>query len=273
VLRHRIVLPYYEQPHLDLGPIPIHAFGVLVGIAVLGGIELAARRARSQSLDPSTVSAFALWILVPGFVGAHVFDVLWYHPHEVWREPSVLFDLLAGMSSFGGFVGAIVGAFAWRATTGDAILPYVDLVVSVFPISWAIGRAGCTVAHDHPGIRTSADNPLAFAYPDGPRWDLGFLEMLFAIVLAVVFVGLWRRPRALGTYVAIASLAYAPARFALDFLRADVGSGGDARYDGLTPAQWACIALAVLGLFALRSVMDERGRARRAVVAVATPSR
>lgn len=257
------MLPYFEQPHIDLGPIPIHAFGVLVAAAVFVGTELAAHRAKRVGIDPNTMTAFAMWLLVPGFLGAHVFEELWYHPAEVARDPAVLFDLFAGMSSFGGFLGAVLGAVAWRFTMDEPILPRIDVVMSVFPIAWAFGRAGCTVAHDHPGIGTTTSNPLAFAYPDGPRWDLGFLEMLFAIGLSIVFVALWRRPRAVGTYTAFACLAYAPVRFGLDFLRADAVGGGDARYAGLTPAQWACFVLGTLGLVALRAASEERGRARR----------
>jgi phosphatidylglycerol:prolipoprotein diacylglycerol transferase len=175
----------------------------------------------------------------------------------------MLFDVFYGMSSFGGFVGALFGALAWRLTMREELLPYADVVMSVFPLSWALGRAGCTLAHDHPGIHTTPNNPLGFAYPDGPRWDLGFLEMLLALGVSVVFVLLWRKRLPQGTYLAIASLVYAPARFALDFLRADVAAGGDTRYAGLTPAQWACFILLALGMFALRNVADERGRARR----------
>jgi phosphatidylglycerol:prolipoprotein diacylglycerol transferase len=264
------VLPYYEQPYVELGPIPIHAFGVLVLLAVVMGIEAAARRAPCSGIDPNVMSAFALWILVPGFVGAHVFDALWYHPDEVAREPAMLFDLFYGMSSFGGFLGALVGAVAWRFTTHEELLPYVDVVMSVFPLSWALGRAGCTLAHDHPGVHTSAGNPLAFAFPDGPRWDLGFLEMLLALAVSIVFALLWRSRPPQGTYLAIASLVYAPARFGLDFLRADAAAGGDTRYEGLTPAQWACVILLALGMFAVRNVADERGRARRASSFVST---
>ncbi len=243
---------------------PIHAFGVLVLLAVVIGIEAAARRAPSSGIDPNVMSAFALWILVPGFVGAHVFDSLWYHPEEVSRDPAMLFDLFAGMSSFGGFLGALLGALAWRITTHEELLPYVDVVMSVFPLAWAIGRAGCTLAHDHLGVHTSAHNPLAFAFPDGPRWDLGFLEMLLALGLSIVFVLLWRARPPPGTYLAIGCLVYAPARFGLDFLRADPAAGGDTRYASLTPAQWACMVLFALGMFAVWNVFDEHGRARRA---------
>jgi phosphatidylglycerol:prolipoprotein diacylglycerol transferase len=258
------VLPYFEQPVVSIGPIDLYAFGAIVAVAVMVGIELVQWRAPKVGLEPDVVRSFALWIVGAGFVSAHLFDALWYHPMEVLASPASLLQLTGGFSSFGGFLGALGGAFAWRARTRREILPLIDVTLSVFPIAWAIGRLGCTVAHDHPGIPTSAANPLAFAFPDGPRWDLGFLEMLFSAGLSIVCVFFWRRRRPLGTYVALTATTYAPVRFALDFLRESADANGDARYGDLTPAQWWCLVLFVVGLGALSDIHDERGRARRA---------
>ena len=50
---------------------------------------------------------------------------------------------------------------------------------------------------------------------------------------------------------------YAPARFALDFLRATDVARPDRATSVLTPAQWACLATAALGVYLWR-----RGDAR-----------
>ena len=144
-----------------------------------------------------------------------------------------------------------------------AILPYADVILAVFPVAWIFGRAGCAVVHDHPGARASAGSWLAVAYGPGPidhfwllelrhgiepRYDLGFLEMLFAFVLAAGFALTWKRGRASGWYFVAACVLYAPVRFALDFLRVEDAAGGDLRYGAFTPAQWACGALLLFGL-------------------------
>jgi phosphatidylglycerol---prolipoprotein diacylglyceryl transferase len=120
-------------------------------------------------------------------------------------------------------------------------------VLAVVPIAWIFGRMGCSVVHDHPGLRAPAWMPLSVAYGPGradsfgffelrygsvPRYDLGLLEMLFAVCISVVFAATWKKRL----------------RFGLDFLRLDDPEGGDLRYGSLTPAQWACLALFLMGL-------------------------
>jgi len=245
------MLPYFEQPTISIGPVDLYGFGLMVALAIFSGVSLAHRRAASYGIEREELSTFVIWILVPGFLGAHVLDALWYHPHEVLEDPSWLLSL-GGLSSYGGFLGAVLGALAFRVRFRRPVLPFIDLTLSVFPIAWAFGRAGCTLAHDHPGVHTSAGNFLAFAYPDGPRWDLGFLEMLFSIALSIVVVRAWKTPRPVGFYVALTTLSYAPVRFVLDFLRTTPSDGGDARYASLTPGQWASIALFAAGLYVAR---------------------
>jgi phosphatidylglycerol:prolipoprotein diacylglycerol transferase len=137
------------------------------------------------------------------------------------------------------------------------ILAYADVVAASFPVSWTFGRLGCTVAHDHPGVRSNAW--YAVQYPDGGRLDLGLYELLLTVPLMIVFLRLHRKRRPWGFYAGVMCTYYAPLRFLLDFLRerenvaiAGLISGGDARYLGLTPAQWACVPMLALGLYLLR---------------------
>jgi phosphatidylglycerol---prolipoprotein diacylglyceryl transferase len=273
------MIPYIHVPDLHVGPLPLHPFGILVATGVLVGSSLATRRARALGYDLAMLNSFVTWMLVAGFVLSHFLDYLFYHWDEVVKRPWSLFMPWEGLSSFGGFIGALVGIVLWKYLFIDngrvhvrlrpnPILPFADLVLSVFPFGWMFGRAGCSSVHDHPGARTTADTLLAVSYPlrpgDGtvtkfgfiefihghdPRFDLGLLELMFTIVVAACFALTWRRRLPTGTYVAVAALAYAPVRFAMDFLRIPDTQGGDTRYAGLTPAQWSCFALFVFGLY------------------------
>jgi phosphatidylglycerol:prolipoprotein diacylglycerol transferase len=278
------MIPYIHVYELHLGPVTLHPFGILVAIGVVLGTALAKRRARSLGLDQNGLMSFVTWMLVAGFIGGHVLDEIFYHPQEIVEHPWSLLYLWAGLSSFGGFIGALIGAALWKFYDSKTwldfgrgftlarlvrrpkplpILPFIDTVLAVFPCAWVFGRLGCTVVHDHPGLQTSPNMPLAVAYGPGPvhtyglfelrfgnipRYDLGLIEMLFSLVIAGAFALTWKKRLPVGAYAAALPLIYAPVRFALDYLRLQDAEGGDLRYAGLTPAQWACLAMFVAGL-------------------------
>lgn len=266
------LIPYITLPELPLTflqylpvlgerinpahPPSIKPFGTLVALGVYIGSIVATRRAKERGLDAKKMSEFIFWVIATGFVCGHVLDSLLYHPARVARDPLYIFALWDGLSSFGGFTGAIIGGFAWKVYRGERILPYVEPIASAFPLGWVFGRTGCAVVHDHPG--EIADVWFAVRYPLGTgyigRYDLGLYEMVLTIPLAIAFAILWRRRpiRPLGFYTGWMCAAYAPVRFGLDFLRERESAGvlgGDPRYGGLTPAQWASFGLLAVGLY------------------------
>jgi phosphatidylglycerol:prolipoprotein diacylglycerol transferase len=183
-----------------------------------------------------------------------VLDEIFYHPDQVLKDPLSLIKIWAGLSSFGGFTGGLLGTITFKLRYKiKNILPFVDVMAAVFPLGWVFGRMGCSVVHDHPG----APSNLWFAvkYPGGGRFDLGLYEMLFAVLVMIAALWLARKPRPPGFFAGFTMLAYAPVRFALDFLRASATDRGvaetDPRYFMLTPAQWACFLMAAGGVYLL----------------------
>ena len=270
------MLPYVEQPVLHLGPLAIHAFGALVAAAVWFGLTIVHRRFERLGLDPRVGQRLAAWMLAGGIAGAHLFSVLLYFPNELREDPWLILRVWENISSVGGMLGGIAGAllfFALRATgdEGRAGLAYLDAIAFVFPSALAIGRVGCALAHDHPGTVTtfplaiSLETDVALGYmrgvydaaglrlPPGARTmgfhDLGLYELLFLALVIIPLFAYWNRHRRrTGFYVVAFAALYLPVRFCLDMLRV-----ADARYVGLTPAQWAAaLILAALPFAAVR---------------------
>jgi phosphatidylglycerol:prolipoprotein diacylglycerol transferase len=246
-------------------PPTIKPFGTLVALGVYLGSVLALRRARERGLDAKKLNDFIFTSIGSGFVGAHVFDAIFYYPDKVAKNPLYLLELWAGLSSFGGFTGALIGAFIWKwRNRGQSILAMCDIVCSAFPLAWVFGRAGCSVAHDHPGRMT--DLWLGVQYPNLPpgigRFDLGLIECILTIPLALAFHIRWKQgPKFFGYYAGWMSIVYAPVRFGLDFLRVQPGDKlpADERYLGFTPAQFAAVGLFFLGIYILRLGKEQTG--------------
>ena len=271
------MLPYFPQPSYHLvGPLTIHAFGTIVAVAVIVGWRMVVARTRAKGLDPELVQDLLSYVLLSGFVVAHLYSVLAYFPREAMEDPLLLLKFWEDISSFGGFAGGLLGLwlfFRFKARDVDATtrLRYLDAIAYVFPFAWAIGRIACSVAHDHPGTVTTfplgislkspeAQAYIAFFYREAGRLsefppstvlskmafhDLGWYEFLYMSCLMVpAFLALGRDPRPPGFFLIAFLLLYVPARFSLDFLRI-----GDARYLGLTPGQYAGIAVFLAAVF------------------------
>ena len=263
------MIPYFEQPSFTIGPITIHAFGVIVATAVLVGLELGRRRFRRLGLDPHLGEGLAWYAVIGGFLGAHLFSVLFYFPDEVAKNPLLLLKFWEDISSFGGMIGGLIAIWLFlRLKTADldrrARLLYLDAIAFVFPFALMIGRIACSLAHDHPGTVTRFPLAVSLESPEAQTYivsvyrsagrltelpppahlsylgfhDLGWYEFLYlSVVVVPLFLLLDRRARPAGFFTSAFLLLYLPVRFGLDFLRVN-----DVRYLGLTPAQFVAAA-------------------------------
>jgi phosphatidylglycerol---prolipoprotein diacylglyceryl transferase len=243
------VIPYFSQPKIHLGPITIHAFGVLVATGILLAFRIIRQRAAKQGLDPVLAERLAMRMVIVGFISAHIVDRIAYFPREVLANPLSLLYIWESISSFGGILGGTLVAvwFVRKQLTGAQGWRYLDVIAYAFPSAWLFGRMGCALAFDHPGYETRFF--LAQRYTDHVvRHNLGLDEAILIAPLVLLFWKLSRgKPRASGFYVGVLALAYAPVRFLLDLLRWD-----DARYFGFTPGQYGSVLLATIGWLVLR---------------------
>lgn len=269
------MLPYVVQPEWHLGPFTVHFFGLMVSVGLWVGLAMAEGRWRRADLDPAIGQRLGWWIIVSGVLGAHIFATLLYAPEQLRADPWIVLRIWDPISSFGGMIGGLIGAalfFAFRARdlSARSRLAYLDAVAFVFPVGLAFGRLGCALAHDHPGRVTEFPLAISLTSPAAREYigevyalagkvlpadigvlgfhDLGLYECLFLILVVVpTFRYLDRRVREPGFYLLAFAVLYLPVRFALDSLRVV-----DARYVGLTPAQWvAALTLSAIPLIAM----------------------
>ncbi len=250
-------LPFFSLPTLDIG-IPLQPFGIIVATGVLIGAEILRRFGFRYNIDDEDIRSLTMWVIVTGFIGAHVLDILMYEQDRLSAEgPILLLKMWDGISSYGGFVGGACGYLFWvwwkRATIG---LIGDTIGVGLLP-AFSIGRIGCTIVHDHVGRAT--DSVFGVDYPRGELLARGLLDELaskeavirahnlamyeLAYLIPVNIFVLWlafqNRRRLPAGFVAVTIvMLYAPVRFFLEFLRLNTS---DPRYAGFTFAQWCSI--------------------------------
>lgn len=251
------MIPYFQIPPLRIGPLSVQPFGVLAAAGVYLASVLLLRRAREEGLDPTPLNSFATWALVGGIVGGHLVHLFLYHPEELRSGGALqILKVWDGLSSTGGVLGGLLAGGAFFRARRLSFAAYGDVfALSVAP-GWAVARLGCFSVHDHPGVLTTF--PLAVAFPGGARHDLGLYDALLLTAITAVLYALRRRGELRGLLLALLALLYGAGRFALDFLRARDIPYADARYSGLTPAQWFCIALVAYGAARLVARLRDR---------------
>ena len=231
-----------------MGPVSVQAFGVLAALGVATGVRATAWAARRRGLDPHPVLDFAIWGVLAGIAVAHLVHVGLYHPDEI-RSPRRVLEFWDGLSSFGGLAGGLAAAIVFFRKRGVPLSRYGDAFAVGMPTGWAIARIGCFLVHDHPGRLTRF--PLAVDFPGGARHDLGLYEAVVLFAIAALLWRLWARHRLDGKLLGLLAVLYGVARFLLDFLRASDVAYADARYAGLTPAQYGSILLVAWGAWRL----------------------
>jgi phosphatidylglycerol:prolipoprotein diacylglycerol transferase len=253
------MFPYFDTSQWNVGPMAIHPFVILVALAVTVGYSVTACRLARDGVSRERVSELALWMFGIGFAGAFLMSLA-YEPGalaDIARHPSRVVYFGWGLSSFGGFAGGLIGAAAFfrlRGITRSQRVAFLEAVGFAVPFGWSVGRVGCYLVHDHPGIRTSSW--LGVRYPGGVRYDLGLLEVLFLLALSAAFLFLDRKPRPLSFFRVTLFLSYGVFRLLEDPLRVD-----PPRYFGWTVDQIAATVMIALGLGALMRL--EQGKISR----------
>lgn len=238
------MIPYFQFTTIHLGFVTIQVWGLMVALGIFFATFVAAKYAKRDGLDPNIVWDFSFWTIVGAFIGARIFEIV-YFPAIYLAHPIELLKFWnGGFSEMGGFIGAIISLLIYfhvRKTQRAIMLHYMDCAAYGLPLGFGIGRIGCFLIHDHPGTLTHF--MLGVKYPDGIRHDHGLYLSIEGFFLFAIFVWLAQKKRNTGTFVAAFLLLHGTIRFFLDFLRII-----DARYFYLTPAQYISAVMMIVGV-------------------------
>jgi prolipoprotein diacylglyceryl transferase len=135
-------IPSPDSGVIDIGPIPVHAYGLLLAIGVLVAAWIAERRWVARGFDAKTFSDMAVWIVVGGVVGARVYHVIsdyqlftddWLRAFQIWK---------GGLSIWGVLAGGVIAVIVLTRIKHVGTLPLMDCIAPGLLAAQAIGRWG-----------------------------------------------------------------------------------------------------------------------------------
>lgn len=236
---------------VNLGPIPINSFGLMVALSILAGIQLLGRSFERHGIDRRLADTFVFTLGICGLLGAR----LWYMLLESWSETRAdpLGALLssAGFTFYGGFIVSFLLSIWLCRRHSIRWSLFVDLVGPTLALGYAIGRLGCQLSGDGDyGMAT--DSWWGMSYASGvvptPPGVLVYPTPLFESCAALLVCWLllrveqlpnWQPPfKRFGLYLILMSCE----RFAVEFLRINPRLAW-----GLSEAQLVALALFAMG--------------------------
>jgi len=223
---------------LELGPITLHTYGLLLATAYLTSIFLASRLAEKEGVPADRVWDLGLVVIISALAGAKLLLVL-TDLGGYWNQPSRLLSVefwQAGGVYYGGFIGAVAGAALWVSRSPDLkFWTIADGAAPAIALGQSIGRLGCFAAgcdygtatdlpwavtftseyaHQHIGV------PLNVALHPTQLYESGTTFLVFWILL-----GIYKKRRFTGQVFFSYLLLYGATRFGLEFFRGDLGRG------------------------------------------------
>ena len=244
---------------LELGPINIYTYGLLLAAAYLIGLLVALARARGRGLDPNRVMDLGIYVIISALVGAKLMVLIVDFEYFSLR-PSNLWSLVrSGGVFYGGLFLAIPVALLYLHRHRMPTWTTCDIFAPGIALGHAVGRIGCLMAGCCYGRPTSVPwgitftNTLAASNVGTPLdvtlhptqlYESGAELAIFSFLLLMERRGRAFAGRTFWGYL----LLYGVARFIIEFYR------GDPRgtvFDVLSTSQFLSILVVPISLVML----------------------
>jgi phosphatidylglycerol:prolipoprotein diacylglycerol transferase len=260
---------------LELGPITVYTYGVLLAAAYLFGLQLARVRAKNRGLDANRVLDLGIYIIISALVGAKLL-LLITDFKSFTADPRELLTLArSGGVFYGGLIVAVVVALWYIRRVGLPLWTTCDVFAPGIALGHVVGRFGCLFAgccYGKPTTRpwgitftdtfaaANVGTPLGVPLHPTQVYEAGAEFLILMVLLLTERKG---RPFAGRTFW-LYMLLYAISRFVIEFYRGDdrgaVGMFSTSQFISIILAPLAIVMLVYLA----RVVTPEPKRAKKA---------
>jgi phosphatidylglycerol:prolipoprotein diacylglycerol transferase len=259
-------IPYTTFPDIDLGPLTLRTFGLMVALGVLIGARLGSDYGERFGINREDTYRTGTLMVLAGIIGSRLTYVA-THTEAVDDPLDVIAIWRGGIQFSGGFIAALIVGLPmflkwarvqrWHVLNGYAW----GLAIGV-----GIGRIGCYAVGEHFGRRSDfflatryeggevregmlGDIPLApgTSFHNTALYEMLTFFLLFAVMTAMILRARRKGREVLpGTLVALFMIYVGIVRFLLDTLRVN-----DERVAGMTGAQWMSLVMVPYGIYVL----------------------
>jgi phosphatidylglycerol:prolipoprotein diacylglycerol transferase len=127
---------------LQLGPIAVHWYGIIMGSAVFLGLWLAMREAKRQGLNPDIFVDLVLWAVPISILGARAYYVIFEWDYFGTHPGDIIAVWEGGLAIHGALIGATLTGIVFARVKKISFLKLADMAAPSLILGQAIGRWG-----------------------------------------------------------------------------------------------------------------------------------
>ena len=267
-------IPSPSSGSVQLGPLKLNAYGLMIALGVIVAVRIAGRRAGARGVtDADGFAAIAMWGVPAGVIGGRAYHVITSTESFRGRWVEALYVWQGGLGIWGGILCGVLAGL-WKARRmGLDPLAVLSCAAPAIAVAQAIGRWGNWFNQELFGrptdlpwaLSVSDATAIKAGYPAGTTFHPTFLyESLGCLLIAWVLVLIERkRDPAPGRLFALYVMLYTAMRFFIEGLRVDPARGAG----GLRLNQWVSIAVfSAAGLLVLADRRRSRGATQGSTV-------
>jgi prolipoprotein diacylglyceryl transferase len=149
-------------------PVPIYAYGVMLGTSMIVGWFLALSLARKDGIPQEQAGVIYMWTAVWSIVGARIlYVIVQWHTFDSFVEVFMLQN--GGLVAYGGMIGGFLASWYNCHKRKIPLLKWADVAAPSVVLGTAMTRVGCLMFGCDYGKRT--DLPWAIQFPkESPAW-------------------------------------------------------------------------------------------------------
>ena len=216
---------------LELGSFTIYSYGLMIAAGILAGMAyLIIVGKKEVGLTFDQANSLFLWIFLAALVGGKLFFFL-EDPAGYMRDPGALMSG-RGFVFYGSFLLAVPTMWIFFKRHKLPAYQMLDIMAITTCLVHMFGRVGCFLAgccHGKPTdswLGIAFTDPACYAEPlNTPLYPTQLMESGYIFIVMIVLLWLKPRRRFYGQLFLTYLMLYAAGRFALEFLRGDVGRG------------------------------------------------
>ena len=135
-------IPSPNSGSLNLGPLTLRGYGLMIALGVLAAVWLASKRFSDRSMSSDHAAGLAMWCVPAGIIGARMYHVItdWERFSGNWADAFKLWN--GGLGILGGVIAGYLAAILYCKRANLDFRTAIDIVAPSIPLAQMIGRWG-----------------------------------------------------------------------------------------------------------------------------------